>query len=306
MVGSTAQRSRRRSANLPATEAFRFTSRIDGADYAAKIAQPYAAPPPGGFPVIYVLDGGGYFGSFAESARLRSVFDGEIAPAVVVGIDYPGGDLADAMRRRYWNLTPTEQAPEALAIDRGYMGDVRGGGAGAFLEIIEREIKPRVRRRAPAAPGRDILFGHSLGGLFTLHVLFNRPEAFRTYLSLSPSIWWNRRVVLEDEPRLTARLPGLDPAPRVWIGVGGAEQDPPAAAAPGGPDLAATQARVREARMVDNARELAERLAEMSRPGGLEVAYAAYPGRSHMGAPWAALVDVLDFALPPDGPATAP
>ena len=42
-----------------------FTSAVSGKTYRIMIAKPYAFPPKDGYPVVYVLDGGAYFGTFA-------------------------------------------------------------------------------------------------------------------------------------------------------------------------------------------------------------------------------------------------
>ena len=37
----------------------------------------------------------------------------------------------------------------------------------------------------------NILAGHSVGGLFTVHCLLDNPSLFNSYLAISPSLWWN-------------------------------------------------------------------------------------------------------------------
>lgn len=47
--------------------------------------------------------------------------------------------------------------------------------------------------------GISTLFGSSLGGLFTLYALLERPEAFNAYIAVSPAIWWDRAILLRLE-----------------------------------------------------------------------------------------------------------
>lgn len=190
---------RRRPATHPRSAQFDFVGGPEKVRYRLQVALPYAPPPATGYPVILVLDGGAYFGAFAEAARLRCAVGAELAPAIVAGIGYAAGDLAESMRRRYRDLSPTPQDAESAAFDAATMGPAEGGGADAFAEVIESKVRPRIAGVAPIDPARVMLFGHSLGGLFALHTLFTRPEAFSDYLALSPSIWWNRRVVLDHE-----------------------------------------------------------------------------------------------------------
>ena len=65
--------------------------------------------------------------------------------------------------------------------------------------MIEKEVKPWVERQTRIDRSRQTLFGHSLGGLFVLHVLYNRPECFQNYVAAAPSVWWNNQSVLQEE-----------------------------------------------------------------------------------------------------------
>src|SRR3546814_5939847 len=50
------------------------------------------------------------------------------------------------------------------------------------------------------------LYGHSLGGLFALHMLYTRPGAFRTIIAASPSIWWDNQAILAEERAWRTRV----------------------------------------------------------------------------------------------------
>jgi hypothetical protein len=39
--------------------------------------------------------------------------------------------------------------------------------------------------------GENILYGHSLGGLFAMYVLLTEPQLFSSYLAVDPSFWWD-------------------------------------------------------------------------------------------------------------------
>lgn len=275
-------------ATVGASQQIDFTSAVNGKTYRITIAKPYAQPPKGGYPVVYVLDGGAYFGTFAGAARLRSVPGaGELAPAIIVGVSYPSESMLVAQTRRLLDLTHNAPDAETLARDAA-TGPVEYGGADAFYKVIEIEIRPRVAAVAQVAPGKDVLFGHSLGGLFVLHTMFQHPDAFRTYLALSPSIHWTGRSVLEDEAAFSAKVTVGKTAPRLFIGVGGEEQSPL--------QFRSAEAAA-EARMVDNATELAQRLQALEGATGYRVESKVFPGQSHMSVPWEALNTMLNFAL---------
>ena len=69
--------------SIPNTRQVKFTSAINGEPYALFVSIPFIPPPPGGYPVYYVLDGEAYF-STAATGSLLLAENG----AVVVGIDH--------------------------------------------------------------------------------------------------------------------------------------------------------------------------------------------------------------------------
>ena len=237
---------------LPKTQQREFTSRITGKQYRIFISVPSQPAPPGGHPVLFALDGNATFPTLALMARMAGWRHASgTNPPVVVGIGYPGDfDYGTARGRDY---TPPSAAAAA--------GDKTGasGGVDLFLDFLERELKPMVAAVAPIDPARQALFGHSYGGLCTLYALFNRPAMFQTYLAGSPSIWYGERAVLSGLQGFEERLARLPVRPALMLSVGELEQ-PPAGAKPAQGQDASAAAR----RMVDDARDLAERLRKMN------------------------------------------
>lgn len=271
-------------ATVPMSRQIDFTSAVDGHTYRVQIAIPYLPPPKAGYPVLYVLDGDAYFGTFASAARLRTIAR-ELEPAVVVGIGYPDGqdDMRVVMARRDFDLTPTQGTAADLAQTKALTNVTPTyAGADQFLKVIQTEIKPRVAAAVPVDPARAMLFGHSLGGLFVLHALFTQPGAFQTWLALSPSIWWDGRVVLKDEASFSSQVATGKAAPRVFIAVGAKEQLKPDAFM-----------------MVGNATDLAGRLSGLKGPPGYVVASKVFDGQTHLSVPFASANTLLEFALPP-------
>ena len=64
------------------------------------------------------------------------------------------------------------------------------GGADKFLDFIQTELVPEIEKRYATHPYR-IFAGHSLGGLFAIHALINRPALFNACIATSPSLWWD-------------------------------------------------------------------------------------------------------------------
>jgi predicted alpha/beta superfamily hydrolase len=263
---------------LPNTERWDLRSRA-GRAYRIFLAWPDAEPPPGGWDVIYLLDGNAWFGTLVDSLRMqarRPEVTG-VRPAIAVGIGYPTDDVLDVDARRY-DLTP----PCADGADPA--GDPSVGGADAFLAFLTDELGPMVDARFGLRAPHRALFGHSFGGLFALHALLTRPGAFAAYAAASPSLWFNGGALL----RAAARLPA---SAAVMITAGELEEHSPRGTsgprggAAGDPDRA----------MIGNARAMAERLRD--RAAGPRVQFHIFRGENHVSVVPAAISRALPFLL---------
>ena len=139
------------------------------------------------YPVLYLLDGDVFFHSvvgftrFFASSRVSS-----LPPCVVVAV-------LNTDRTR--DLTPTPSAARRDGTVRS--GDEpKGGGAEHFYRFLVEELRPVIEKEFPVG-GQNMLVGHSFAGLFALHVLWNHPESFDTYMALDPSLWWDQGVFLK-------------------------------------------------------------------------------------------------------------
>jgi len=270
---------------------WRFTSAITGEAYDVRVYVPFAPPPPGGFPVVYVLDGGALFGSFAEAAHTRANA-GELDHAIIVGIEGADGPKGAS---RFYDYSSSDFSAEEKTFVIDADVDARHGGAELFFRTLEQEIKPKVGALARVDRTRTTLFGWSLGGQFVLHTLFRHPGAYQTFEALSPSIWWNDNAILRDVPGLFETLSEGCLKPRIFIGAGGREQD--VQIDMGDRDFALLKREMQHARMVDNARDLAADLAARDTDHRLVLASRIFEDQTHNSVPWAALNTVLDFAI---------
>jgi predicted alpha/beta superfamily hydrolase len=162
----------------------------EGPGWRIQLARPAGPPPPGGYPVLTLLDGNALF-PIAWRAREEVGAQG----LALLAIGHPTEAHYD-FDRRFLDMTPATPA-EAFGPRSG--NPPPSGGRAAFLAFIETVLRPAVAARLPMDPDRQALFGHSLGGLFGLHVLFARPELFSAYVLSDPSIWWNGRAILEEQ-----------------------------------------------------------------------------------------------------------
>jgi predicted alpha/beta superfamily hydrolase len=290
------------SAVLPLSRQFDFKSEINGRTYRVQVAIPFVPAPEKGYAVLYMLDGDAYFGTYSFAARMRAAL-GELEPAVVVGIGYPEaeGDIKVALVRRQYDLTPTQIDPKEAA-QAGLVTDPTAlGGADAFLQVIEREVKPRVAAMLSVDSSRDTLFGHSLGGLFVLHTLFTHPESFQTYLALSPSIWFNHRVVLADEEKFVASVKSGRISPRIFVAVGSEEEAVPTLLPPGMTREQVVKS-IAASAMIRNAKDLGDRLAALPGGAGYTARVRVFEGETHVSVAWASVGPFLNFALAPEKP----
>lgn len=257
---------------LPHAEQRDLHSHHTGRDYRIFISQPRHEPPPGGYPVLYVLDGNALFPGLAIQAQaLEDRPDPHLRDSVlVVGIGYPGDALYN-FKARAEDYTPKaedRQRPPGRETPLS-------GGAERFLAFIETELKPMIAARHSVNPERQTLFGHSYGGLFTLYTLFNRPQAFHAYVAASPSIWWYQGYVERDLERLEKRA-WDQPMNAHLLVTAGTDEEP----APGDPLTDPRQRHMAERRMVGNAQDLVSRL-QASTAQGLHSEFRLSPGANH-------------------------
>lgn len=267
-------------ATLPQGRQRDIDSTTTGQRYRIYINIPTTPAPSAGHPVLFALDGNATFPALALLARStasRSANTGRVAP-VVVGIGYPSDqDFGGGRARDY---TP----PSGKATPAGE------GGADLFLDFIERELKPLVATLAPLDPARQALFGHSYGGLCTLHALFTRPGMFQTYLAASPSIWYGERVILSEVDGFAKRVAALSAKPALMLSAGELEAFRTRGAAPQGREAVAAGRR-----MVGEAEDLAARL---SASGNLaRVEYHLLAKENHGTAMFPAMARGMEFFI---------
>lgn len=277
---------------LPETIQFDLAPAKGGPPYHIFLRIPPGPPPAAGWPALYLLDANAVIATTVEALRVQAAYPlgTGIRDAVVVGVGYPTDGAYDSVRRS-WDYGPPPGKTYPPHSEGG--PDVRTGGADEFLAFIEDELKPEIAGRVPIDRSHQAIFGHSFGGLFVLYALFTRPQAFRDWIAISPSIWW------EDYNLLRYATTPQAPA-RILLGVGEYEQ----ALAPfqiGAPDEDARRKRQQEARTIDETRAMAERLRSAGRP----VEFALFEGETHMSVLPVAINRAIRFAFGPQAEGSA-
>lgn len=180
-------------------------SRVLGEPRVAQVRLPdgYAAGT-GRYPVVYVLDGPEHLEVTAAIAAYLARA-GAMPKVIVVSV-------LNVDRNR--DFTPS-RAPRAPG--SGARPPPASGGADRFLRFLREELVPIVDGNFRTERFR-VLSGHSLGGLFALHVLASAPGTFDAYLAASPSAQWDHELVVKELRRRLEESPRLDRSLFVSLG----------------------------------------------------------------------------------------
>ncbi len=217
------------------------------------------------YPVLYLHDGQNVFDratSVGEEWRVDEtaqelISRGEIEPIIIVGVYNTGEHRID------------EYAPTARP-DKG-----GGGHADDYGRMLVEELKPFIDATYNTLPSAasTALGGSSLGGLLTIHLGLRFPTAFSGLAVLSPSVWWDDRVILREVEAVPYKLPL-----RVWLDAGTAEGDPS---------------------VIPDARALRDALVAKGWQEGVDLAYLEAEGGRHDEQSWSERVSgVLRFLFP--------
>jgi len=224
----------------------------------------YDADPARRYPVLYLHDGQNVFDQATsvgqewrvDETAMGLITAGSVEPLIIVGI-YNTGE------HRIEEYTPTPD-PEKK----------HGGKADLYGRMLVEEIKPFIDREYRTRPdaGSTGLGGSSLGGLLTMHLGLRYPGVFTRLAALSPSVWWDNKVIVREVNELPSKLPL-----KVWLDAGTGEGE----------------------KVVTDARELKDALVKKGWVEGQDLGYMEAEGGQHNEASWAGRVDsVLEFLFP--------
>jgi predicted alpha/beta superfamily hydrolase len=255
---------------MPSTQVWDLTS-DSGEVYRIFVSLPSEGEPPeDGYPVLYVLDGNAYFGSFAQARWVQEFLP--IGKSIIVGVGYPTDDAYDVRRLNDYTAPLLDPPPRQWR----ELAKYKSGARRQFLDFMTGKLRTEVSRRYRTDPDRHSLFGHSLGGLFALYALYETPQAFHSIVAASPSMEWNEQGILDDERAFTARLTSgkIGKTSRLMVVVGDQDTDDDP----------------------EPARALVDRLDRLSGQG-LRVRFMHYPEEVHVNVPARSVTDVLRFAF---------
>ncbi|MBX3277452.1 MAG: alpha/beta hydrolase [Acidobacteria bacterium] len=161
------------------------------------------------YPVLYLHDGQNLFDGATAYVKGQDwgvdetvesmIVSGRIEPLIIVGI-YNTGES------RVEEYTPSPDPRYDL-----------GGKLDLYGRLIAEDLKPFIDRRyrTRTGPLHTALGGSSLGGLATLYLGLKFPTIFSRLIVMSPSVWWDRGVILREVKALRVK-----PSLRIWLDVG--------------------------------------------------------------------------------------
>lgn len=143
--------------------------------------------------LFYTLDGNAFFPLVLNEIATKETTKPIKALPIIVSIGHDSPLAYDRTLRTY-DYTPLLP----LELQDKFSG---GGGIEIFLDFITQVVQPFIHRRF-GVPHKELLFGHSFGGLFVLHTLLSKPQSFTHYVCASPSLWWGEGKFLSLPLRL--------------------------------------------------------------------------------------------------------
>ena len=182
---------------LPNTVIHRFHSASLNRDYDISVTLPfgYAADPNRTYPVLFVTDTPQSI-PFVTGLHRRLRGGGRaLDDAIIVGLGYSVGDTGVHSRRR--DYTPSPNGDIDARPEQGK--PVEYGQAEAYRRHLKDELFPWLESAYRIDPARRIYLGHSYGGLFGAHVLLTDPVMFQRYILISPSLWYDRKLLIARE-----------------------------------------------------------------------------------------------------------
>ena len=139
------------------------------------------------YPVLFLLDGSGNF--LHVTGLIDFLYKNSLIPSMIIVA------VLNTDRNRDFLPTRMNDFPPVAGADK-------------FLAFIKDELTTFVDENYRTASYR-ILCGHSYGGLFTIYSFLNYPGLFNASIAISPSAYWDDRLMFKKAEALFAGKPDL-------------------------------------------------------------------------------------------------
>lgn len=125
------------------------------------------------YPVLYLLDGDHAFAMATDIVQYL-IYGEHIPDLIIVSTAY---DSKEPPHEGGKNMRNRDLVPFPLP----YVDDMTPAGV-QYLEFIQQELIPFVESNYQVSPSDRTLWGYSLGGIFALNALFQKPNLFQRYI----------------------------------------------------------------------------------------------------------------------------
>lgn len=132
------------------------------------------------FDVVYLVDGETHFDDFLFIYKFAKN-ENFLPPLILIAL--PNKYTSNG------NMRDRDFLPEKTT------DNLKAGGADNFIAFLKNELIPYINKKLPAS-GENSLFGHSLGGFFTMYILLKEPGLFTNYYCSDPAFPWNNRQII--------------------------------------------------------------------------------------------------------------
>jgi len=177
-----------------------------------KLPEEYYEHPDKKYPTAVLVDGNFFFPMMASITNQYETA-GLLEPLILIGIGYKSFKAMDSLRTRDYLY------PKALPSDEM---NAMGGGQN-FYNYITKELLPKIDAQYRTEKSMRALLGHSFGGYFVLYGLLNqlqnKTHDFNTFISASPTLWYNNFYLNQ----LPAHLSNREGPLGLFMSVGGME-----------------------------------------------------------------------------------
>ncbi|MDD4210065.1 MAG: alpha/beta hydrolase-fold protein [Bacteroidales bacterium] len=176
-----------------------------GSDYAIWVVLPKEYNPDLAYETAYLLDAQNYHLRYDRIAKIteEQSLTYNKQNVIVVGIS--------SENERERDFTPSNTP-------------LGGGGSEKYSKFLEFELIPRIESdySVDTTPQSRLIIGHSYGGLFTSYLFIKQSHLFHNYLMLSPSLWYDNALLLQQETDFRALNTSIDNL--VFVGCGELEE----------------------------------------------------------------------------------
>jgi predicted alpha/beta superfamily hydrolase len=195
LIASSVITAQDRHFTLKNTHYIQLKSELTNRDHELIVFLPdsYDDSPDKHYPVLYFLDA--YWDMpLLNSIHGQLVWDNVIPELIMVGFSYPG-EKANYGDLRARDFTPTRDTTVNL----------HSGDALKFLKFIETVVIPRIESDYRVNKNERALSGSSLGGFFTLYVMYEKPMLFKRFIAISPHVGWDNRYLFVSDDTYAAK-----------------------------------------------------------------------------------------------------